>query len=285
MKKIASVAAMALVVLFMARCTENAPDEEADRTAIQGLIAGDSVWFSGSTEVESTGTGGSFTDGDTWFVWWRSAQTHSEPDLIVEVIGDSAWVEWSRKNFGYVYTMTKPPDTTWLLWTKNLVETATVRAVFRRNGDQTGTADRGWQLSHVSLVAGASDSTNTLSIDSVRVQSTSNPDLLIMDPLNTYYDVTDLIGFDPGEVVTLTLYTNATEARAFLHTFVLRWPFYVRVEFQDQGDGVFRGVWPAQVIPFPRFAIFDLLHKSTIQREEWDYDFAGWLFPYQIREP
>ncbi len=199
-------------------------------------------------------------------------------------MGDSAWVEWSRKNYGPFYTMVKPPDTTWLLWTKRLVETVRLRAVFRK--DRPGTGDEPeWRLDRISLATGRSDSVNSVRIDSVRVQSTTNPDLLVRDPLNTFFDVDELVGFQPGEVVTVTLYTTGENTRAFIHTFVLRWPFYVRAEFQPAGEGVFRGVWPAQVIPFPRFAIFDLLSRGTIESENGGYDFSGWLFPYRILEP
>ncbi len=286
MKKALTLTAILIAVLVTAGCTGLLQsEEEQDREAIRGLIAEDSVWFNGSTEVDSTGTGGGSLDGDTLFIWWRGRQTHSDPNLIIEVVEDSAWVEWSQKNIGEIYTMAKPPDTTWLLWTKGVLETSTIRAVFRREGGPTNTGDRGWALTDISLALGQSDSGNTVRIDSVRVQSTSNPDVLIRDPLNTYYNLGNLVGFDPAEVVTVTLYTNAEQARAFIHTFVLHWPFYVRAEFQDQGSGVYRGVWPAQLIPFPRFAIFDLMHANTIQRELWDYDFSGWLFPYYIREP
>ena len=286
MKRIATIGLMSVVVLLLARCTFLQTPEEADRDAIRDMIAGDTVWFNGSTTVDSTG-GGSYIDGDTVFIWWRGKQTHSQPDVHIEVTGDSAWVEWSRKNFGELYTMAKPPDTTWQLWTKKLVETAVVRAVFTRGsgGMTEPSGNRGWELSHVSLARGQSDSSNAVRIDSLRIQSSSNEEILIEDPLNTYFSTSNLVGFDPGEVVTLTLYTNSEETEAYLHTFVLHWPFYVRLKFNALGGGVYRGVWPAQAIPFPRFAIFDLLDRGTIRTPIGAYDFSGWLFPYYIREP
>ena len=66
---------------------------------------------------------------------------------------------------------------------------------------------------------------------------------------------------------------------------MLYWPFYVRLKFHALGDGVFRGVWPAQTIPFPRFAIFDLLHQDALRTEHGSYDFSDWLLPYIIRQP
>jgi hypothetical protein len=171
----------------------------------------------------------------------------------------------------------------WVLWDKNLAETAEVRATFLR----TGTVDdehRGWQLHTISLAYGASDSVNTVRIDSVRINCLSYPDLLIADPLNTYYDVEDLLTFQSLEDVTVTLYTNVVDGNAFLHTFILAWPYYVRLPFANMGNGVYQGTWNAQIIAVPRFAIFDLLSHSTIYTETDPYDFNGWLLPYTISE-
>jgi len=59
----------------------------------------------------------------------------------------------------------------------------------------------------------------------------------------------------------------------------------VRAPFEDKGGGVHEGVWKAQLVPFPRFAIFDLMETSTIWSEDGVYDFHGILFPYTIVWP
>ena len=252
-------------------------DPEADKASIQGIVERDSVWFDGSTTVDSTG--GGYIDGDTAVIWWRSAQTHDEPDIEISLVGDSAWVEWSRHNFGDFYTLAKPPDTTWLLWSKKVVETARLRGVFTRVGEETED-DRGWELTGLSLASGRSDSAQSAFIDSLRIESATAGNVLIIDPLNTYYSLASLIWFTPGEAVTVTLYTNIEDGDAFLHT----WAFwYRRLPFTNTGGGVFTGTWNAQLLPFPRFAIFDLVTHGTIYEPGQPYDFCGWLFPYTIR--
>lgn len=268
-----------LFVLAVAGCKRQ--DLEKDRAAIRSLVEQDTVHFNTATSHDSTTGGGYFTLGDTLVFWWRGPQTHDQPVVEVNVVGDSAWVRWSRHNFGKFHILVKPPDTTLLLWNKDLVETVHLAAIFRRDGRESDT-DRGWRLKKISLATGASDSTSTVRIDSLRIHS-SLRELVVKDPLNTFFPVDSLFSFTPGEEVTVTLYTNATEGLAFLHTFVLFWPFYVRVPFNNLGDGVFQGVWHAQLVPSFRFAIFDLITRSTVYSPDAPYDFNGWLFCYQVR--
>lgn len=268
----------AFIALVLVGCHKQ--DVAADRAAIIGLVERDTVHFSASTSHDST-TGGYFAAGETLIVWWRGPQTHDTAVINVEVKGDSAVVSWSRHNFGYLHILAQVPDTTLQLWNKNLVETARLSAIFRREGKESDT-DRGWRLKKISLATGASDSVNTVRIDSVRIR-TSLREITIRAPLTTYFPVDSLFWFTPGEQVTITLWTNATEGVAFLHTFVLIWPFYIRLPFEYLGDGVFQGTWQAQLVPSFRFAIFDLMARSTIYTPDAPYDFNGWLFPYQVR--
>uniref|UniRef100_A0A7V3PU75 Lipoprotein n=1 Tax=candidate division WOR-3 bacterium TaxID=2052148 RepID=A0A7V3PU75_UNCW3 len=274
------LAALALAfVLAVVGCHKQ--DVAADRAAIMSLVEKDTVHFSASTSHDSTTSGGYFAAGETLIFWWRGPQTHDTAVINVEINGDSAVVSWSRHNFGYLHILAQVPDTTLQLWNKNLVETVRLNAIFRREGKESDT-DRGWRLKMISLATGTSDSVNTVRIDSLRIQS-SLRELTIRSPLTTYFQPDSLFWFTPGEEVTVTLYTNATGGVAFLHTFVLVWPFYVRVPFNYLGDGVFQGVWHAQIVPSFRFAIFDLMTRSTIYTPDSPYDFNGWLFPYRVK--
>ncbi|MEO0226325.1 MAG: hypothetical protein ABIL05_05180, partial [candidate division WOR-3 bacterium] len=233
-KKIALLAVVFLSILSL-RCPKQ--DIEADKGAIQSLIQSDTIWFGASTKVDSTSRVSIFGP-ETTIVWWRGAQTHNQPTIQIEVVGDSAWVSWSRANFGNLYTLAKwDTNTTWVLWTKKVAETAQIRATFLRTGD-TGDDNRGWQLHTISLAYGKSDSVNTVRIDSLRIKSSRYPDLVIRDPLNSYYRIDSLLAFKPGEPVTLTLYTNVIGGHAFLHTFIFVFPWYIRVNFIDKGNGV-----------------------------------------------
>ncbi len=256
-------------------------DVAADKAAIRALVEQDTVHFGISTTHDSTTSSGYCSKGDTAIFWWRGPQTHDTVVIMVEVVGDSAWVKWSRRNFGDFHILIKPPDTSLLLWNKNLVETVQLCAILKREG-RNSDAHRGWRLKKISLASGVSDSVNTVRIDSLRIKS-SLREILINDPLNTFFPIDTLYSFTPGEEVTVTLYTNASEGLAFLHTFILAFPFYIRVPFNYQGNGVFQGTWHAQVVPSFRFAIFDLLTRSTIYSPDAPYDFNGWLFAYQVR--
>jgi hypothetical protein len=268
-----------MVVLVMAVVISQC-SKETDEDAIRNLIEEDTVWFNPNSEVDSTSSG----DRDTLAIWWRGVQTHDEPIINIQITGDSAWVSFSRGNFGHFYSLAKIDTMPWVLWDKDLQETAEVRAIFMRTGAESD-ENRGWEFDKISLAYGQSNVVHTVMIDSLRVTTlTEAVDVLITDPLNTYYALDELITFQAGEQVTLTLYTNVEDGHAFLHTFILAWPFYLRLPFTNMGDGVYQGTWNAQLIAIPRYAIFDLLPHSTIFTEDGPYDFNGWLLPYMISE-
>ncbi len=273
-----------LIGIILFACQKG--DVEKDKQAIESLIESDTVWFNTTTEVESTSTQATLITqaGDTVsIIWWRGPQTHSPAVVNIEVVGDSAYVEWSRGNMGnlniWAYT---PSDSQWHFWQKPVVETAKLNAIFYRTGSLTD-PNRGWVLKKLSCAWAQSDTLHQVVIDSIRIESASNPNLLIKDPLNTFYDLDSLITFTSGESVDITLYSHGEEANAFLHTFILIPPYYVRDHFVNQGNGIHKGRWRAQLIPFPRYAIFDLLNHNSLYTEEGRYDFNGWLIPYTIK--
>jgi hypothetical protein len=255
--------------------------KETDEDAIKDLIEADTVWFNPNSQVDSTSND---EDQDTVVVWWRGAQTHDDPIIEIQITGDSAWVSFSRGNFGHFYSLARIDTMPLVLWDKNLAETAEIRATFLRTGSEDDEY-RGWELNTLSLAYGVSNTVNTVQIDSIRVATlTDAVDLLIVDPLNTYFDVDSLLTFQSGEQVTLTLYTNVEDGHAFLHTFILAFPFYIRLPFENLGEGIYQGTWHAQLVAIPRFAIFDLMPHSTIYTPDQPYDFNGWLLPYTISQ-
>ncbi len=274
MKRKLFVGALMALMVIVSQCSK-----ETDEDAIRALIEADSVWFNTSSEVDSTSDN---ENRDTLVIWWRGPQTHDDPFIDINVIGDSAWVAYSRGNFGDLIVLAFA-DSVWNDWSKDLSETAMIRATFLRTGSETD-EHRGWQLNTISLAEGMSDD-NTVRIDSVRITTpTEAMDILITAPLNTYFKVDSLITFAPAESVTVTLYTNVADGHAFLHTFILAWPYYIRLPFTNLGGGVHQGTWQAQLIAFPRFAIFDLMSHSTLYTPDQPYDFHGWLLPYTISQ-
>jgi hypothetical protein len=281
MRKIALVAGTALLVILAVQCKKK-QDVAADKAAVEHIVATDKNWFNSSTTTDSTHDTTYVQLGtDTVLFWWRGVQTHDTAMVDVQVVGDSAYVGWSRHNYGDLNLLIKVPDTSWQLWVKKVAETARVNGIFTRVGTSDDT-NRGWRLRRISLATGTSDSVNTVRIDSLRIQSETNPDLVIKDPLHTYYRIDSLTRFTSGEPVTITLYTNALDGNAFLHTFVFVFPWYVRVPFTHQDNGVYTGSWHTQVVEFPRFCIFDLMDHRTLFTPDYGYDFSGWLFPYRI---
>jgi hypothetical protein len=283
MKRIALAMALVLIGLLALQCG-NRRNVEADKAAVKELVQNDKNWFNSSTTTDSThDTSFVMLGTDTLLFWWRGVQTHNDPIVNVQVSGDSAYVDWARNNFGDINLLIKVPDTSWQLWVKKVFETARVRGIFRRSGNSDDSA-RGWNLSAVSLAAGVSDSVHTVVIDSMRIQSfTSQQIYTVINPLETFYRIDSLPWFSPSEPVTITLYTNAFDGNAFLHTFVLAWPFYVRAQFNHLGNGVYQGSWLTQAIAYPRFAIFDVMDHRTLRTPDYAYDFSGWLFPYLIK--
>ena len=267
-----------VAVTFLVSCKKR-QDVEKDKAAVRALVESDTTHFSSGTAGDSS-ENSLATDDTTMGIWWRGPQTHdSTPVVDVEVVGDSARVSWHQHNYGEIYHWVKIATDTAVKWTKPLQEAVQINGVYMRDGKDTD-ADRGWKLKKVSLAFGESETTNTVRIDSLRIHS-SLRDILITGSLDTYYWVDSLVTFTPGEQLTMTLYTNATDGYAWLHAF---WGIlFVRLPFEDQGDGVYTGTWNAQIIPGLRFAIFDLMTKSTLMNHDAPYDYNGWLLPYRIQ--
>jgi len=268
---------LVFAVAFLASCQKQ--DVDKDKAAVRALVDGDTIHFKTGTAGDSS-EGASTTDDTTMGIWWRGPQTHdSLPTIDVEVQGDSAWVGWHQHNYGEIFHWVQTSETTAAKWTKSLQEAVQLNAVYRRDGQSSDT-DRGWKLKKMSLECGQSETTNTVQIDSLKIHS-SLRDILIVNPLESYFPADSLITFTPGEKLDITLYTNVTNGYAWLHAF---WGLLlVRTPFQGQGDGVFTGTWSAELWPGFRFAIFDLMTNSTLMDPVAPYDYNGWLLPYKIQ--
>jgi hypothetical protein len=274
-KAVVLVLVLAGAVMFVASCQKQ--DIEKDKAAVRALVEGDTTHFKGGTSGDST-ENTLPADDTTMGFWWRGPQTHDSAAVInVEVEGDSAWVSWHQHNYGEIFHWVKLTSDTAVKWTKPLQEAVQLNAVYKREGKDTDT-DRGWKLKKLSLAYGQSETTKTVRIDSMRIYS-SLREILIAGPLETYFPIDSLVTFTPGEKLDITLYTNATDAYAWLHALLFRLPF------DNQGDGVHAGTWNAPLIPGPwvRFAIFDFMTKSTLMDPDAPYDFDGWLLLYKVQ--
>uniref|UniRef100_A0A7C4G9Q2 DUF2961 domain-containing protein n=1 Tax=candidate division WOR-3 bacterium TaxID=2052148 RepID=A0A7C4G9Q2_UNCW3 len=279
MRRVLVLSMAVLLVVLVAACSKQ--NIEKDKAAVRALVEADTTHFPAGTAGSGDSTLGVSPCDDTMVgIWWRGPQTHdSAPTIGVEVSGDSAWVSWQQHNYGELFHWVRTSDTTAERWVKTLKEKVRLNAIFVREGKQSDN-DRGWRFRRLTLAFGQSDPTGSVLIDSVRIQS-SLRSILIVDPLGTYFRLDSLISFTPGEQLTITLYTNATNGFAFLHAF---WGWlFIRIPFESMGNGVFQGTWNAQLIPGFRFAIFDVLSRNTLLSKDAPYDFAGWLLPYAIK--
>ena len=287
MKKITVLLALTFLGAFV---VPGCSREDDDAASIKAWIKADTVWFNANTTVDTTKTDSTayilmMPDSTKGILWWRGPQTHDTAIVDIKIVGDSAWVEWSRTNIGKLGILAlvarDSATDTLVYWEKDVYETTKLRGIFRKTNEDT--AFDGWILEKVSCAVGSSDN-GTVRIDSIHIASSEYGEW-INDPLSRFYDLDSLVTFHSQEDVTVTLYANDPETEAFLHTFILFWPYYVRAEFPDMGGGVHEGTWKAQAIPFPRFAIFDLMSQSTIWGSQVTYNFYGVLFPYNIKWP
>ncbi|RKX70964.1 hypothetical protein DRP53_03095 [candidate division WOR-3 bacterium] len=281
MKKLA----LFLIPVVLLLCTSGV---EKDKEALKDYIAGDTILFNTTTHFEGRAVSDS---GDTLppstfdtlntVLWGREITSHPEPEIEIEINGDSAYVIYTGHNLGTIDLFYMLPDSSYKLLKKLLSETFEIRAIFKRLGN-TDDEYRGWKLTNISGSIGQSDSVATVKIDSIRITtSTTKIDTLITDPM-TIIDTANVMVFKPLEEVTITVYTNTLDAKLFLHTFILIWPYHIRIPFTNNGDGSYTGTWHVQLIPSIRFAIFDMLHWDTLYDDNYSYDFMGWLIPYII---
>ncbi len=274
---------LGIVLMGFIAC-QNRPDANAEDN-IRKVIAEDTVWFNSNTQVDSTSDSSMHIMAEDSFtvIWWRGPETHPDTNIDISVVGDSAFVKWSRKNVGVLHIRAYNKNTQqWSSWDKDLSETVYMNAIFKRDGDLS--KHDGWVLKKISCAVATSDIINTVKIDSLKIVSKNGGESkVVIEPLNTFYDVDDLPAFSPSEHVDVEVYTNGVNGNVFLHTFILLWPFYLRFEIEQQREGFYSKECVMQAIPFPRFAIFDLLHHNTLYTAEYGYDFHGIFFPYSIK--
>lgn len=276
------------VLIALTGCSKKSENPQlTDEEAIQEFASG-SDWFKLTNHFEgeavsdsgdTSTTAGKVLCDTLTVLWGRKITGHPDPQVTIEIRGDSAFVSWTINTVGYFHIVKWVSDSgRWVHIKKPLSETANLYAIFKRRGE-VNLPHRGWELTKISGAEGVSDSVCTVEILSVNIQSESYPDTTITNPLELF-DIEDVLTFETGEEVTLTVETNGVPAKLFLHIFTHHWPWHFRIPFQKEEGGTFIGTWRVQRIPAVRFAVFDLLHHGTIYDDNYPYDFNGWLFPY-----
>lgn len=294
---------MIAVIVFASftGCGKKGPAQtEMDETAIVNYIENDTLWFNterhyeGEAKDDSGGTAGSrgFIPGHTLggidpLLWGRQILGHPDPQVSVDIVDDSAYVAWELHNTGYFNIFAWDPDSgqagEWVFVKKNLDETVRLSAIFKRTG-QTGDPYRGWDLYAISGAWATSEPAGfrTVNIDSLRIESTSYPDTVFTTPLEVT-PILQTLTFAPGETVTLSLYSNDADARVFLHIVRDESPYHIRIPFTyNNNNGSYTGTWNVELIPAVRLAVFDIIHKNTLEDDVYQYDSNVWLLFYLV---
>ena len=305
MKKFIAISMMALLIAlvsFIGCGKDQASEAEQDDVAIRSFIAGDTLWFNPDQHYEDSATNdsgggiGSLGPGSGMagifgdiipLCWGRQVLGHPNPQVTIEINGDSAYIAWEIHNVGYFNIYAWDPDSgtsgDWVSIKKALSETIRISAFFQRTGEP-GDPYRGWDLYAISGAWGTSEpeGSRTVTIDSLRIECTTYPDTVFSTPL-CITPILQTLTFAPGETVILTVYSNDPEAKVFFHVFRNTWPFHIRIPFTyNNNDGSYTGTWNAELIPAVRIAVFDMMHKSTLEDDEYVYDSNGWLFFYLV---
>jgi len=259
-----------------------------DEEALQTILDSDDYFnLTRNDDTDSAATGSKDSLIGNPF-WWRKV-TAKTRQRVITVVGDSAYVVRTIHRTGLFRTIGRvvddsTGDTTWFDGKKPLGDTIRMKAIFKRTGDNAAN-DRGWRLKKLSGAIGWSDSVHTVRIDSMRIQSTTYPDTMLENPLESLFNKENTMTFKPAEDVTVTLYTNVTDGEAYLHVFKAPWPYHYRILMASNGDGSYKNAtpWHVQMIPGVRFAFFDLMKFGTIHDTVYPYDFDGWLYPYLVK--
>ena len=279
------VMGVAVVAMFIG-CGKEKP-VVTDEEALQTIIDSDDYFNLtryDDTDSSATGSKDSLIGNP---LWWRKV-TAKTWQRVIRVVGDSAYVERTIHSTGLFRIIGRmvdsTGDTTWFNGYKPLGDTARMRAIFKRTGDNAAN-DRGWRLKKLSGAIGWSDSIHTVRIDSMRIRSTSYPDTVLKNPLESFFNKENAMSFASAENVTVTLYTNVTDGEAYLHVFQAPWPYHYRILMQNNGDGTYTNAtpWHVQMTPGVRFALFDLMKYGTIHDTVYPYDYDGWLYPYLVK--
>jgi hypothetical protein len=294
MKKFLSLGLSLVFVFGIVGCgKEKAVDETAaDRVAVEDMVRS-SGWFqSNISQADQTDTTTQKSKGNNIIgapLWVRViADTGNHLDINVKVTGDSAYVEWTLDKEGLFVILglqevagdSGKLDTVgiWPPCSKSLSETSKMYGIYKRTGSRSS-AHRGWRLVKISGVAGSSNVTHTVAIDSIRIQCGTYPDTILTDPSGCLFNQENALNFAPTESIIVTVYANTPNAEAYLHL----WPeWLVRIPMKNNGDGTFTNAekWCIPWAPMTRFAWFDLISKNTIHDTEYGYDYDGWLYPY-----
>ena len=302
MKKIKEkliIASMILIVIFplFSGCKKStSPTTNLDQEAIYSLIGSDSYSF--PQEIISPDSTGfpKIVSVDTIKFWWRKINRVTR-DINVTVhqadqthLYPYAYVTVTDTLYGRLFVLAKDSSQS---MSKPLTDEAVKHAYFeKREGNETH--HRGWRLVAISGLLVHSFPANTRIIDSVEVISPGKNLTLTESDITDTTSRENILTFNAGDSVTLTVFTRDATDSVFLHS--LPCHYYTckphRRSFHNNGDGSFTGTWMVgsgmmdSVNVAIRHAGIDVIKHTSLDGEPTDpYDYRIWGIHYKVYAP
>ncbi len=287
--------ATAAVLLVLAGCGQNqgpvAPSAvESDEDNLKVLVEDYPDLFTfdyqdGSQESTEGIPGTTLPKDIDPVAFWREI-TDKQREVDINIVQDSittAQVTVTTYIQGLFHTVTMDSH-----YTKPIDDTAVRYAYLEKEkpGPSDGDNRRhgGWTLKKISGWEIVSNPC-TKQINSLQVSSSSGLVDTVITDITSLWDVEDLLVFQPGDSVTLTVDTGNPDDLVFLHA-----PSICRRPFQHIGGGVFTGTWVtsrgphADVRPRARHATIDVIDHGTVFDDQLPYDSRAWGMVYFVGE-
>jgi len=283
-----------LVFIFFSACKKStSPTTSLDKEAIYRLIGSDSYSF--PQEIISPDSTGfpKIVSVDSIKFWWRKINRVTR-DINVTVHQEDqahlypyAYVTVTDTLYGRLYVLAKDSSES---MSKPLTDEAVKHAYFeKREGNETH--HRGWRLVGISGLLIHSFPANTRIIDSVKVISLEKNLTLTESNITDTTSKGNILTFNAGDSVTLTVFTRDSTDIVFLHS--LPCHYYNckphRRSFHSNGDGSFTGTWMVgsgmmdSVNIAVRHAAIDVIKHTSLDGSVSDpYDSRIWGVLYRV---
>ena len=257
-------------------------DEEALREFVEEHGFFDESEIYGAEDMIAGGSG-SREEIDPLTFWREITERRVVRDVLIDQELGVAEVTVYKEIWGTLNIV----DENMVEYEKPMHHEGTRHAVFERVNEDTTAADRGgdqnqhnnrhrhggWRLTAISGMQANSVEHLTMDIDWIRVQS-ATVDVTIDDPLALMEVPDEIMSFELGEEVTVTVSGPPEGSILFLHSRRHRSPFVYE-------GGVFVGTWTVQHRGIHCAGVQALAHNSIFDSEYPD-DSLIWAMPYEV---
>ena len=248
-------------------------DEEALREFIEDHGFFDETQIYGAESMTSDGTD-SREAIDPLTFWREVTERHVVRDVYIDQEEGIAEVTIYKEIWGTLNII----DENMVEYEKPMHHEGVRYAVFQRNDDVSPDRRhrrRRWTLTDISGLVANSVETLTMDIEWIHVQS-ATVDTTITDPSVLMAVPDEIMHFELGEEVTVTVSGPPEDAILFLHTRRNRSPF-------QYDAGVFVGTWTVTYEGVHGAGVQALAHDS-IYDSDYPDDSLIWAMPYEVGE-